>query len=492
MRRARTLAAVLAAAGMAGCAVGPDYEKPAAPVVERITAQPLPARTVSADTPGGDAQTLAVNADVPQDWWTLFNSPALNGLVRDALAANSDLAAARAALRVAEENANAERASFFPGLSAGFDATRQKTSSALSPVLSGPAQTFNLYTPQLSISYAPDLFGGTRRAVESADAAARAQKFALRAAHLALASNVALAAIQYASLWDQVAAQQQVVADATQLRAMLQDQVEHGAASNAALAGQETLLQQAQAALVVLQKQLSQQRNLLAALTGKLPAQFTPPALSLTDFSLPRDVPVSLPADLVRHRPDVRIAEENLHAANAQVGVAIAAMLPNITLSASDGSAASAIGALFGPGNGFWSVGVGVLQPLFDGGALLAKRRAADAALDQAKAQYQSAVVLAFQNTADALDALRFDAQGLSAQAMVDSAAATGLARARRQRELGDIGMPGVLLAEQNFQQAQIALIQARASRYADTVGLFAALGGGWWHAGTKMSDGAD
>jgi outer membrane protein TolC len=167
-------------------------------------------------------------------------------------------------------------------------------------------------------------------------------------------------------------------------------------------------------------------------------------------------------------------------------------MLPNITLSASDGSAASAIGALFGPGNGFWSVGVGVLQPLFDGGALLAKKRAADAALDQAKAQYQSAVVLAFQNTADALEAVRFDAEGLSAQLAVDGAAATGLARARRQRVLGDIGMPGVLLAEQNYQQTHIVVIQARASRYADTVALFAALGGGWWHAGTKTPDGAD
>ena len=242
-------------------------------------------------------------------------------------------------------------------------------------------------------------------------------------------------------------------------------------------------MQQAQAALLVLQKQRQRkQRNLLAALTGKLPAQFEAPVLGLADLSLPKDVPVFLPADLVRQRPDVRIAEENLHAANAQVGVAIAAMLPGINLSATGGSAATAIGALFGPGNGFWNVGAGLLQPLFDGGALRAKKRAADAALDQAKAQYQSAVITAFENTADALEAIHADAELLSVDAGAESDAASALARANRQRELGDIGMPGVLLAEQNSQQAQLSLIQARASRYADMVGLFAALGGGWWN----------
>lgn len=485
----KALYACMAAIVLAGCAVGPDFQPPAPPAVDRITARPLRARTAMADTPGGTEQMLTPGADIPAEWWGLFDSPALAALVRDALAANPDLAAARAALRVAQDNAAAERASFFPGLSAGFGATRQKTSGALSPVLSGPQQTFNLYTPQLSISYAPDLFGGTRRTVESADAAAHAQAFALRAAHLALVGNVVLAAIQYASLSDQIGAQRKILADAGRLRTLMQDQVARGAASRAALAAQDTLVLQDEAALIALRKQLSQQRDLLAALIGKLPAQFDPPVLRLADISLPRTVPVSLPADLVRHRPDVRIAEENLHMANAQVGVAIAAMLPGITLSASDGSAASAIGALFGPGNGFWSIGAGLLQPLFDGGALLAKKHAADAALAQAKAQYQSAVVMAFQNTADALEAVRYDADALSAQAGVERATATGLARAGRQRDLGDIGMPGVLAAEQNYQQAQIVLIQARATRYADTVGLFVALGGGWWNAPDELGE---
>lgn len=481
MTVARTALSLLTLIALAGCAVGPDFKQPAAPTTGRITNQALPAETVSADTNGGARQAFVGQGAVPADWWTLFNSPVLNGLVRDALAANSDLAAARAALRVANANAAAERAAFFPGLGAGFSAIREQPSQTLSPVLSGPTQTFNLYTPQLTISYVPDLFGGTRRTVESAEAQAHGQEFALRAAHLTLASNVALAAIQYASLSDQLAAQRKITDGAEQLRTMMQDQLSRGAISKAALASQDVVVMQARAALATLQKQRAQQIDLLAALTGRLPADFQPPALSLADLTLPRQAPVSLPADLVRQRPDVRIAEENLHAANAQVGVAIAAMLPNITLSATGGSAATAIGQLFGAGTSFWSLGANVAQTVFDGGALLARERAARAALDQAKAQYQSAVTTAFQNTADALEAVHYDADVLAASAAAGAAAREALARARHQQALGDTGMPAVLLAEQSDQQAEIALIQAQASRYADTVALFQALGGGWW-----------
>jgi NodT family efflux transporter outer membrane factor (OMF) lipoprotein len=469
-------------AALTGCAVGPDFKPPAPPATPRITAQPSPGQTASAVTTAGAAQAFVSGGDVPADWWTLFNSPVLNKLVRDALAASPTLDAARAALKIANENAAVERAAFFPGLSAGFDATRQQTSQTLSPVLSGPAQTFNLFTPQLALSYSPDIWGGVRRSVESADAQARAQEFALRAAHLTLASNVAVAAIQYASLLDQIAAQQKITADAEQIRAMMQDQLAHGAISQTAFESQDALARQAEAALSLLQKQRAQQLDLLAALSGRLPADFHAPELHLSDLVLPGQVPVSLPADLVRQRPDVMIAEENLHSASAQVGVAIAAMLPNITLSGTEGSAATAISQLFAPGTGFWTIGAGVLQPLFDGGALLAKKRAAEAGLDQARAQYQSAVVTAFQNTADALEAVHYDADVLTADAAAAAAAQGALRRTRHQRELGDIGLPAVLLAEQSNQQAQIALIQAQASRYADTVGLYQALGGGWWH----------
>jgi len=271
MRQLKAAVSVLALCTLAGCAVGPDFKQPDAPQAGRITNQPLPAQTASTAAIGGDSQAFVAQGTVPADWWTLFNSPVLNGLVRDALAANSDLAAARAALRVANQNAEAERAAFFPGLSAGFGATRQQTSGTLSPVLAGPAQTFNLYTPQLTISYVPDLFGGTRRTVESAEAQARAQEFALRAAHLTLASNVALAAIQYASLSDQLAAQQKITDGTQSLRALMQDQLARGAISKAALASQDVVVAQARAALAAVQKQRAQQIDLLAALTGRLP-----------------------------------------------------------------------------------------------------------------------------------------------------------------------------------------------------------------------------
>jgi NodT family efflux transporter outer membrane factor (OMF) lipoprotein len=482
MKHLKAAVSVFALFALVSCAVGPDFKQPAAPAGTRITNRPLPPQTASADTSGGGRQAFVAQGAVPADWWTLFNSPVLNGLVQDALTANSDLAAARAALAVANANAAAERAAFFPGLSAGFGASRQQTSQTLSPVLSAPIQTFNLYTPQLTISYVPDLFGGTRRTVESAEAQARAQEFALRAAHLTLASNVALAAIQYASLSDQLAAQAKITDSAEQLRVLMQDQLSRGAISKAALASQDAVVMQARAARAALQKQRAQQIDLLAALTGRLPADFQAPQLSLADLALPRGAPVSLPADLVRQRPDVRIAEENLHAANAEVGVAIAAMLPNITLSATGGSAATAIGQLFGPGTSFWTIGASVAQTIFDGGALLNRKRAAEAALDQAKAQYQSAVTTAFQNTADALEAVHYDADALAANAAAGQAAALALERARRQQALGDTGMPAVLLAEQGNQQAQIALVQAQATRYADTVALYQALGGGWWN----------
>lgn len=466
---------------LTGCAVGPDFKKPEAPSVSRFTVQALPQQTAAADTAGGTAQTLTEEGALPADWWKLFQSPALDRLVQDALLANPDLAAASAALKAARADAAAQRAAFFPAFGANFQATRQKESDLLSPVLANPAPTFNLYTPQVSVSYVLDVFGGVRRAQESADATADAQRFTLEAARLTLVSNIVLAAIAQASLTDQVHAQREIVANAQQQSQLLEDQVRRGGASRAALEAQNALTSQAEAQLTQLEKQAAQQQDQLAALSGRLPAEFAPVSLTISDITLPHALPLSVPASLVRQRPDVRIAEENLHAANAQVGVAIAQMLPNLTLSASTGSAATAIGSLFSSGGGFWNIGAGLAQPLFDGGALLNRKRAADARLEGAKAQYRSAVVTAFQNTADALEAVAADARQLKAAAAAEASAARSLQMARRQREVGDIAMPALLLAEQSYQQAEIALIQARAARYADTVALFAALGGGWW-----------
>ena len=194
------------------------------------------------------------------------------------------------------------------------------------------------------------------------------------------------------------------------------------------------------------------------------------------------DLPVSLPSKLIEQRPDVRQAEENLHAASAAVGVALANMLPQFTINADLGSSALKLGQLFTPYTGFWDAGASLTQTLFDAGALLHKRRAADAALDQAAAQYRAAVILACQNVADTLRALQADADALKASAEAERAAKATFDLAERQRALGTISLVAVLNAEQAYRQSELALVQARANRYSDTAGLFQSLGGGWWN----------
>jgi NodT family efflux transporter outer membrane factor (OMF) lipoprotein len=228
---------------------------------------------------------------------------------------------------------------------------------------------------------------------------------------------------------------------------------------------------------------------LIDDLTGRAPSEAAPQA-SLTETVLPLDLPVSLPAKLVEQRPDVRAAEANLHAASAQVGVAIAARLPNFNISGNAGGASNTIGTLFSHGNSFWSIGGDVAQPIFEGGALLHRQKAAEASLDQAKAQYRSTVLAALQNVADTLQALNADARALSAAAASESAAAESLTIAKRQLELGQISGLAVTTAEQTYQQAVLVRIQARAARFADTVALFEALGGGWWNRPDQYATG--
>jgi len=341
---------------------------------------------------------------------------------------------------------------------------------------------YNLYTPQLSISYTPDVWGGNRRAAESLKAQEQAARFQLIAAWNTLASNVAVAAIQLASLQTQVDATTQQVDAATKMLALLRYQYAKGYASRVDLAAQEAQLAQAKAALPPLQKQLAQQRDQLAVLTGQFPSQAPQDRITLDDLHLPGDLPLSLPSQLVEQRPDIRQAQANLHAASAAVGVATAARLPSLTLSADTGSTALVFSKLFTGGTGFWDVAAGITAPIFEGGSLLHQERAAKAAYDESAAQYRSTVLTAFQNVADTLVALDQDAQAL--QAAANAAQAARLTRDLTQRQLKDgyAGNLQWLAAEQTWQQARSALVQAQANRFADTVALYQALGGGWWH----------
>lgn len=481
-RAAAVFAAGFALAFLPSCAVGPNFKRPPAPTGGYGSAQPA-AQTAAGEAPGGGVQRFVADMDIPSQWWTLFKSPKLDHLVEQSFKANPNADAARAALRQAHELYKAQRASFFPDVQGGFSGNRSEfpTNTLTSPTVAS-SSTYTLFTAQLSLSYAPDVFGATRRQVEIAQAQVDSNRFQLEAVYLTLSSNVVVTAVQEASLRGQLAATERLLQLQHQLTDTVQRQRTLGTASDLDVLAQQSAEAQTAQTLPPLQKQLGQSRDALTALLGRLPSDEPEETFRFEELTLPADLPVSLPSQLVEHRPDVRQAEENLHAASAADGVALANMLPQFTIDADLGSSALKLGQLFTPYTGFWDAGASLTQTLFDAGALLHKHRAADAALDQAAAQYRAAVILACQNVADTLRALQADADALKASAEADRAAQKTFELAQRQRALGTISMLAVLNAEQSYRQAELALVQAQANRYADTAGLFQSLGGGWWN----------
>ena len=476
----------LIAVGLAltGCAVGPDFERPAAPDVEGYSREPLAAKTAPAEVKGGEEQRFVKDLDIPGQWWTLFHSEALNALIEQALRDNPTLPAAEAALRLAWENVYAAEGAFFPTAVASYSPSRNKTATGVTfTAASSGKPWFTLHTAQVVVTYAPDVFGGTRRQVEALMATAEFQRFQLEAAYLTLTSNIVAAAVLEASLRGQIAATEEIIKIQTQSLGILRKQFELGQVAGAGVAAIEATLAQAEATLPPLRKQLAVQRDLLTALTGRFPSQEPSEKFELASLQLPIDLPVSLPSKLVEQRPDVQSAQAQLHAASASIGVAVAAMLPQFTLTANGGTVANQVNQLFiTPGTAFWTVAGNVAQTLFDAGTLLHKKRAAEAAFDQAAEMYRSTVISALQNVADALHAVQSDAETLKAAYAAERAAFKSLEIARRQLQLGAIGYLGLLTAENTYDTALLALVQAQAARYADTAALFQALGGGWWN----------
>jgi len=469
---------------LTGCAVGPDFERPAAPDVEGYTTAPLSAKTVSAGITGGEEQRFVQDLDIPGQWWTLFHSSALNTLIDEALKNNPTLPAAEAALRQAWENVYAAQGAFFPTAVVGYSPSRNKTATGVVFTSASSGKPwFTLHTAQVVVAYAPDVFGGTRREVESLGATAEFQRFQVEAAYLTLTSNVVAAAVQEASLRGQIAATEEIIKIETQALGILHKQFELGQVAGADVAAVDATLAQAQATLPPLHQKLAVQRDLLTALIGRFPSQEPAEKFDLASLQLPQELPVSLPSKLVEQRPDVGAAEAQLHAASAAIGVAIAARLPQFTLAGNAGTIANQISQLFiTPGTAFWTFAGNVAQTVFDAGTLLHKERAAVAAFDQAAAMYRSTVITAFQNVADALHAVQSDAETLKAAFAAERAAFKSLEIARRQLQLGAISYLGLLTAENTYNTALLALVQAQASRYADTAALFQALGGGWWN----------
>ena len=476
------LSVVALSAALSACAAGPNFKRPAPPDAPGYGSASH-SQTTATESVDGAAQRFVADMDIPSQWWSVFRSPNLDRLVAQALTANPNVGAAQAALRQAHELYLTQRTSFFPNVQGSFSGNRSEfpTNTLTSPTVA-TSSTYTLYTAQLTLSYAPDIFGATRRQVEIAKAQADSTRFQLEATYLTLSSNVVVTAITEASLREQIATTERLLQLERQLTGFVQQQRLLGTASDLDILSQQALEAQTAQSLPPLQKQLGQTRDALTALLGKLPSEEPMETFRLNELTLPTDLPVSLPSKLVEQRPDVRQAEENMHMASAAVGVAIADLLPQFTISGDVGSSALTIGKLFTPYTGFWDAGASLTQALFDAGALIHKKRAAEAALDQSAAQYRAAVILACQNVADTLRALNADADALKASAEAERAAKKSFELAQRQRALGTISLVAVLNAEQAYNTAALAMIQARANRYADTAALFQALGGGWWN----------
>jgi NodT family efflux transporter outer membrane factor (OMF) lipoprotein len=466
---------------LSACAVGPDFAVPPAPQVSGYTPEGQPAATVSVDIAGGATQKFDTGRDIPGEWWKVFHSKELDGLIAEALQANPSLQAAQAALWQAKENLYAQEGHLMPSLDANGSATRQQFSPAEFGGAGAPF-IFNLFQTTVNVSYTPDVFGGQRRLIETQSALADYQRFQLEATYLTLTSNVVTAAVQEASLRGQIDATLDIIKSETDQLTVVRNQFDAGAAARTDVLTQQSAVATTQATLPPLQKQLEQQRHLLLTLIGRFPNDARNDHLTLASLRLPTDLPVSLPSQLVEQRPDVRASQAQLHQASAQIGVAIANRLPQFTLTGDYGSAAVTTAALFTPGALIWSAAASGTQPLFHGFTLLHQQRAAEAAYDQAGAQYRSTVLTAFQNVADALRALQFDAATLKAQRAALRDASETLDLARGQYRLGAITYLILLNAQNSYQQARLAVVQAQAARYADTAALFQALGGGWWN----------
>ena len=471
----------VAVVAMTGCAPAPVLREPQVPTATSYMAHPLPDATASADVAGGAEQRYALGRDIPAEWWQLFHSDALDELIRDAITASPSLDAAQATLHAAWENYLALRGTTRrPSVDGQLSGTRQRITGALFGQPDIPARVFNLFDASVNVGYTLDLGGGIRSQLAAGQWQVQYQCFELEGTYLALTANIVSTAVREASLRAQIRASTDIVQiEQTQLDGM-QQQLEAGVIAMTDVLAQRALLAQSRTALPVLSKELEQTRHQLAVLAGRPPSDANLPQFALDDLQLPEELPVSLPATLLTQRPDLRGTEALLKEAAAEVGVAAANRFPQLALTSRVGSEPTDLRDLFASSASVYSLGAALLQPLFHGGALRAKRAAAVDAYDQAVALYQQTVLRALQNVADALNAVDADAMALRAQAEAERAAKESLDAAAERFRLGAVDSLTLLRAQRDYQQSRVALAQAQGARYADTAALFAALGGSW------------
>lgn len=473
----RALTALILGGLLAGCAVGPDFKRPAAPDLANYTAAPLPPQTASASTTLGGTQHFRAGADMSTQWWHSLGSPKLDALIEQAFQASPTLASAQATMRQAQEIYAAQAGStLYPQVDAGIGAQRQRTNpSALGQV--GDAREFSLYNASAGVRYRLDLAGGNRRALEALAARTEYRRYELEGARLSLAANIVATAINQARLAEQIQATEAILRAQDEQMRITRERVRLGQAAPDDVLALQTQVEQTRAGLPLLSKQLQQSEHLLAVLTGRAPGAGGLPAFTLEEFTLPSDLPIVLPSELVRRRPDIRAAEALLHAASAEYGVAVAKLYPQLNISASLGSQALTTGALFGSGSVVWSLVGQLTQPLFNPG-LPAEKRASLAAFDAAAANYQSVVLESLRNVADILRAVENDAQTLASLAAADSASQSSLQSVRRQYTLGAASYVQLLIAQQQAQQTHLNLVAAQAQRLVDSTALYQALSG--------------
>ncbi|WP_414973670.1 efflux transporter outer membrane subunit [Legionella spiritensis] len=472
---------------LTGCMLGPDFHAPRAPHTKQYIQGQKTGQTTSVLSAGaaGKAQHFHPGQTIPAQWWRVFHSSQLNTLIKAGLKNNPGLAAAKSALDEAQQNYFAQIGTLFPSVTGNFSAERQRFSSAqFGGTSSGVigSRTFNLYNANVAVAYTLDVFGGLRRQIEAAGAQVDYQQFELEAAFLTLSANIVTTGITIASLQGQIAATHDLIQSQEKTLAVVKRQLSLGGVSEADVLSQENQLAQTRALLPPLKQNLAQNQHALSVLVGELPAENLLSSLKLDHLHLPSDLPIGIPSLLVRQRPDIRASEALLHAASAYIGVATANLFPQITLTGNYGQQSTTLNTLFQPQNNIWNISSAVAQPIFQGGSLIAQKRAAVAAYQQAAAQYRETVLLSFGNVADVLRALQHDAQLLKAQQAAEVAARKSLKLTQKQFRLGGVSYLNLLTAQQSYQQARLNKIQAQASRFTDTAALFQALGGGWWN----------
>ncbi|AGF77361.1 efflux transporter, outer membrane factor lipoprotein, NodT family [Desulfocapsa sulfexigens DSM 10523] len=454
---------------LAACSIGPDFKRPQSPKVENYTPTPINL---------GGSQRISEDGLVNQQWWHELGSAKLNALIDEALQANPTLIGYQATLRQADELYAAQAgSSLYPQLGANVGGQRLRSNPGILSGQSGDTQEFSIYNTSVGVQYTFDLVGGNRRALESLAAKVDYQRFQLEGARLTLTTHIVTTAVTQAKLAGQIQATEAILQSQEEQMELTRERVRLGQADRDDVLALQVQVEQTRASIPPLRNQLQQNEHLLAVLTGRAPGNGEGPSFSLHEFTLPADLPLTVPSVLVRTRPDILAAEALLHAANAEYGVAIAQLYPQLTLSANLGSQALTTSALFGSNSAIWSLVGQLTQPLFNPG-LPAQKRAALAAFDAAAASYQNVVLESLRNVADVLRALDNDTQRLTSLSAVDVATQESLESIRRQYALGAVSYVGLLIAQQQAQQVRVALVEAQAQRLIDSAAFYQAMGG--------------